>query len=420
MWMKKEHLVDLYLNRCSGCTRCMRVCPTEALRIREKKVSLMHDQCIYCGNCISSCHKSAFKVTSDSFSKLEQYKVNIAILPLAMYGMITDVEENLQFHQTLHDFGFDEVYDLSKITHRLADKMNDMLNHDIDQPFILTQCPSVIRLVRLNYPSLVNQLLPYDFPFEIGARLARKKYSLKYQLHPDEIGIHYISECLSNYTAIKDPLGKEKSVIDHVFLFQDIFKSLVNHYSQENSHSKEVLASNKGILYAKSGALPKTTQIKEYIAVDGINHVSDILEKVYLDTLPKVKCIEAYSCVGGCVGGTFTFENPFVAKWRVNHYSNAIDELASLDYVDGDSIFSDSSDWYFSKPIESELNDKIPLKASIKKISLIHHLLEQLPKIDCCACGSPTCRALAEDIVKGEKTINDCVVLRTRGDHYES
>jgi iron only hydrogenase large subunit-like protein len=334
--------------------------------------------------------------------------------------MITDSEENIHFHQTLYDFGFDEVYDLSKITHRLADKINEMLNHDLNQPFILTQCPSIIRLVRLKYPSLVNQLLPFDFPFEIGAKLARKKYAEKYRINPNEIGIHYISECLSNYTAIKDPLGKESSEIDHVFLFQDIFKSLVNHYSVTGEVTHQLLASNKGILFAKSGALPKTTAIKEYIAVDGINHVSDILEKVYLDTLPKVKCIEAYSCVGGCVGGTFTFENPFVAKWRVNHYSNAIDQDASIDYAMEDEGWSDSSDWYFSRPIEIELGFKMALKDSIKKMNRIQLLLETLPNIDCCACGSPTCRALAEDILKGEKSIEDCVVLRNRGERNEA
>jgi len=39
---------------------------------------------------------------------------------------------------------------------------------------------------------------------------------------------------------------------------------------------------------------------------------------------------------------------------------------------------------------------------ALKKIELI------LPGIDCSACGAPTCRSLAEDIVLGRGTISQC------------
>ena len=40
----------------------------------------------------------------------------------------------------------------------------------------------------------------------------------------------------------------------------------------------------------------------------------------------------------------------------------------------------------------------------------IQAIREDLPGIDCGACGSPTCRAFAEDIVLGYADINDCVI----------
>ena len=36
-------------------------------------------------------------------------------------------------------------------------------------------------------------------------------------------------------------------------------------------------------------------------------------------------------------------------------------------------------------------------------------IYESLPKIDCGACGAPTCLTFAEDVVKGEAGITDCV-----------
>lgn len=412
-----EHLVDLYLDRCSGCTRCMRVCPTEALRIKDRKVFLKHDHCIYCGNCITSCHKSAFKVTSDSFASLNKYKVNVAILPLAMYGMISCHRDHQLIYKTLMDFGFDEVFDLSIVTHLISEKIDYILEHEVDRPLILTQCPTVIRMIQKNYPTLMEQLLPIDFPYEIGAKMAKKKVMEKYNLKEEEIGISYISECLSNYAAIKEPLGKATSQIDHVFLFQDIFKSLVDQFSSDDVVNIDVNASKKGMLYAKEGAIHQSTSIKEYISVDGINDVSDIFEKVYLNTIPKVKVIEAYSCVGGCIGGNFTLENSFIAKWKINHYHNHLTSEASELYVKSYRTYLADQEWYFSEEIglPHDQNYKKNMLESIKRMNKINQILLKLPKIDCCACGSPTCRALAEDIVSGEKSIQDCVVLRNAG-----
>ena len=38
-------------------------------------------------------------------------------------------------------------------------------------------------------------------------------------------------------------------------------------------------------------------------------------------------------------------------------------------------------------------------------------LHRRLPKIDCGACGAPSCFAFAEDVVKGEARPEDCIFL---------
>ena len=51
------------------------------------------------------------------------------------------------------------------------------------------------------------------------------------------------------------------------------------------------------------------------------------------------------------------------------------------------------------------------IKSALEKMKKIHQINAELPGLDCSACGSPTCITLAEDIVDGESTIEDCVVL---------
>ena len=44
----------------------------------------------------------------------------------------------------------------------------------------------------------------------------------------------------------------------------------------------------------------------------------------------------------------------------------------------------------------------------------IDKMAERLPKLDCGSCGAPTCRALAEDIVRGLARETDCIFLMRR------
>ena len=54
---------------------------------------------------------------------------------------------------------------------------------------------------------------------------------------------------------------------------------------------------------------------------------------------------------------------------------------------------------------------------AIAKMAAIEQIYKELPHLDCGSCGAPNCHALAEDIVKGEATRQDCLIqLR---EHYE-
>lgn len=55
------------------------------------------------------------------------------------------------------------------------------------------------------------------------------------------------------------------------------------------------------------------------------------------------------------------------------------------------------------------------MRVAIQKMEELEGIVENLPGLDCGACGSPSCRVLAEDIVRGVATETDCVIkLRER------
>jgi ArsR family metal-binding transcriptional regulator len=46
---------------------------------------------------------------------------------------------------------------------------------------------------------------------------------------------------------------------------------------------------------------------------------------------------------------------------------------------------------------------------AIEKMAERARILQSLPGIDCGSCGAPNCRALADDIVRGEATVMYCI-----------
>ena len=46
---------------------------------------------------------------------------------------------------------------------------------------------------------------------------------------------------------------------------------------------------------------------------------------------------------------------------------------------------------------------------SFSRLNQVERLCKKLPGLDCGSCGAPTCKALAEDIVRGEAVETDCV-----------
>ncbi|MCK5762797.1 MAG: hypothetical protein KAH05_01635 [Clostridiales bacterium] len=47
-------------------------------------------------------------------------------------------------------------------------------------------------------------------------------------------------------------------------------------------------------------------------------------------------------------------------------------------------------------------------------------LLKKLTGIDCGACGSPSCHALAEDVVQNRAKFTDCIFKKLEGEENEN
>ncbi len=82
---KYYHELDINEENCKGRLRCIKACPTKALRSFENKVTLKDDLCIDCGNCFQACPENVFTSIIDEMEDFYNFKYLIAIPTPVLY-----------------------------------------------------------------------------------------------------------------------------------------------------------------------------------------------------------------------------------------------------------------------------------------------------------------------------------------------
>jgi iron only hydrogenase large subunit-like protein len=412
------HSVRLITSRCKGCVNCIKSCPTEAIRIRGGKAQIIESRCIDCGECIRHCSRHAKTAVTDSMLDLQHYKINVALPAPTLYAQFP-VEFSIKtILAGLLKLGFDEVFEVAQGAEIVSLLIQKYLNgKSIKRPAISTACPAVVRLIQVKFPELIENLVAIDAPVEVAAQLVRRECREKYQVTDEEIGVWFITPCPAKMTACKQPLGCEISNITGAIGISQIYGDLLKTLVKADKNVDCNLASWVGIGWAIAGGETSAVEVKNKLVVHEINNVSSVLEQVAMGNLNDIDYIETLACAGGCIGGPLTIENRFVAETRMKQRMEKIKEAYA---VIGKSPLTEYhqelgiKEWQAIEPRSIMLLDEDIFKA-MDKVELIEKTLESLPGLDCGSCGSPNCRAMAEDIAQGRASETDCLFkLRER------
>lgn len=412
---KYWHSVILKEERCTGCTICMQNCPTQAIRVIDGKAMIIPEKCIDCGRCINVCPYFAKAAATDPIDALDQFDYKVALPSIPFYAQFSVKYSKGQIHSAIRNLGFDEVFDTSYFAEVLSVHLKDIVESKTSPwPLISTYCPAVTRLIQIKNPELIPNIVRIESPMEVAARHVRKDIIEKLGIAPERIGIFLLAQCPAKITSIKSPIGIEKSALDGAFSIKDLFPQLLKFVIASEKSTETSSYRCRGELWGRIGGMSQTAGIQKSIKVDGIDEVSKILDMIELGKLDELDFIESYSCIGGCVGGPLNIENPFIAKYRIEKRSidcDVPDEKKIREEYDPESLCWD-------KEIEAShimrLDDNLGI--ALRKMEAINQILKRLPRIDCGACGSPSCRALAEDIVQHRAVMTDCIFVKLRSD----
>ena len=207
------HSVSLDPSKCTGCTTCMKHCPTEAIRVRNGCAEIDPERCIDCGECIRNCVNSAKKSVCNSFDEINKFRYKIALPAPALFAQFDNLDNIDYVLQGLLDIGFDDVFEVSKAAEIVSAYTRIYLQTEgIKKPVISTACPVITRLIGLRFPFLKDNLMPLLPPMEVAASMARE---MTLRAHPElkseDIGICFISPCPAKASYAKNGFGSYKS-----------------------------------------------------------------------------------------------------------------------------------------------------------------------------------------------------------------
>ena len=405
---KYFHSVELEADKCCGCTNCLKRCPTEAIRVHDGKATILSDRCIDCGECIRICPHRAKRAHSTPIEEIENYKIKVAIPAPALFGQFSNLDDIDFVLNGLRAIGFDVIFEVSRAAELVSEATRKLIREGkLKTPIISSACPAVVRLIKIRFPDLCENVMPVLAPMEIAARLAREEVKKHTGLSDKDIGVFFITPCAAKVTEISSPTTGEKSACNGAIAISKIYPQLTQ--AMDKLKVVEPIANSGliGVGWATSGGESAAMLGDKYLAADGIENVIRVLEGLEDDKIRDVHFVELNACSGGCVGGILNVENPYVAQARIHNLRKYLP--VSLNHLDSDFDINEFM-WKGELEFSGEgfrLDEDI-FKA-MDKMEQMEKICETLPGLDCGSCGAPTCRAMAEDIVKGKAKETDCI-----------
>lgn len=402
------HSVTLDKDKCLGCTNCIKRCPTEAIRVREGKAQIISERCIDCGECIRVCPHHAKKARYDHLSVLEGWKYKIAIPAPALFGQFNNLDDIDIVLTGLKQMGFDDVYEVSRGAELVSDATRKLMaDGRLPKPVISSACPAVVRLIRVRFPDLCDHVLNLNAPMEVSAMMAKRAASERTGIPIEEIGAFFIAPCPAKVTDIKMPIGTEGSWCDGAIAISEVFPLLSHRMDKLETVEPIGQSGLIGVSWAGSGGESAALLNEKYLAADGIENVIRVLEELEDERIRELDFVELNACSGGCVGGVLCVENGYVAKARLQRLRKYLP--VSQNHLDGGV----PRDMEWTEPLEFAPVLKLSqnLEEAMQMMEEIDVICEGLPGLDCGSCGAPSCRALAEDVVRGAARTSDCVFV---------
>lgn len=390
---------------CKNCYACARVCPVNAIKIKNEHAQVIKERCIVCGNCFKVCPQYA-KIIKSDVKTVKEYiesgkKVVASVAPSfsAIFGNNSNKLKTL-----LLKLGFYGVEETIKGVELIEDAYENYANRDDDKCYITSFCPSVTGLVQKHYPDLIDNLIPIISPAICHAKILKKKYK-------EDIKVVFIGPCLA-----KKIEGDEDESIDVVLTFVELIewinKEDINIEELEERPFEKLIGNKRlfPIVGEPTRCIENKGTKKIIIQVEGSKDCMRMLEAIQIGKF-KNTLLELSYCRHSCLGGSGMPKdgiNCYERRVRVRKYAKNLEEISNIKELSNyKEEFKDISIDKIYNSLKMEL--KQPTEKEIREILKSMGKYIKKDELNCGSCGYKTCREKAIAVYNNMAEIEMCL-----------
>lgn len=402
---------------CDGCLACVRVCPTDAIRVKHGKASVQSALCIDCGSCLEACTRGAITATTHTLDEIGQFTFKVAVPSPVLFGQFPRQVHPEHIVKGLLATGFDAVWDYGvELRLGMLATVDYLERWQGARPLINTTCPVILRLAQVSYPRMCEQLVQMQPPRELAGRAIKRWYSQELGLPPEEIAAIYITACQARAVSILQPAEGGISSLDGFIGIAQIYNAVL----AEARLAAQAGGANPGwspvrsstmLSWALPDALYDIMKPYRYMGVTGLANVIDVFDDVEKGKLKDIDFLECYACWGGCANGNLAVDNVYVSQAKLQSLSADLPEMDAETQREVERRHP-TEDYTVQSPfLPRPIERGGDLRERVRRVQEVERVTGLLPGLNCGLCGAPSCGVLARDVAAGDAAVTDCVFL---------
>jgi hypothetical protein len=256
------------------------------------------------------------------------------------------------------------------------------------------------------------------------ARDVRQRIMQEYGVSQDNVTLYYINPCPTKRGPVRSACAKSKDDTSTSIalgindIYADLVRQIEHMQDADPIPSKirfdfEYCHTGNGPMWGMPGGEIADMNIENTLAVSGMDETITYLEKIEMGLFSNLEYIELRTCREGCIGGPLTAIDKYLAKSSVHKMikmlglGRRLSRRKILRQYETGKFLTDKDS---AKLIQLFGPRTKPM--SIETLGKVEEILERINGHDCSVCGAPTCRTFADDVVKGEASLDECLLLR--------
>jgi Fe-S-cluster-containing hydrogenase component 2 len=337
------------------------------MRVRGGPQIIEH-LCIDCTVCMAACPAGAIAVAAVA-EGLAPSPDAVLIVPPAFLAQFGRMARPARVAEVLGGLGFGDVWVTGGWRRALAAAVaQQAAESPLARPILSPACPAAMNLVAARFPSLIGHVAPLASPLEV--------------IHEELAGRRavFVALCPAERSVLASAAGPATV---EVILPETLREAVLPRLAEGRPDNLAVAAA-----VSPAGQAQRLTPDASLMSVAGARHVLHVLEEMENGQLGDVTAIELSMCDEGCWGAPTLAEDPYVAEHRL--------PAAAASDARGKAARRRT-------PLVARAGLRLDadMARAMEKLARIQKIVHTLPGMDCGLCGSPTCAALAEDIVLG-------------------